>query len=139
MMFYIMNASPLSIFPAGERILAEWWPISATTAAQIVATEEAVLSAVGHADTAAVISYVLNYPVPANRATVKLSPGDRALVAQYIGPRLTEGATSLPEGARLEFYLLHGWTGVLPGDEYDAVANAWMHAHLAGDVFDQAE
>lgn len=130
-MFYILNASPMSIFPVGQRILAEWWPISAKTAAQIVATEQDVVSAVGHADTAAVIASVLDCPVPANRATVKLEPGDRCIVAQYIGPRLAEGATTLPEGAFIEFYLLQNWSGVYPGERYDSVADSWMIAHLA--------
>ena len=29
------------------------------------------------------------------------------LVAQYSGPRLPEGATALPAGARIEFWLVH--------------------------------
>jgi len=41
-----------------------------------------------------------------SRPTVKLTAGDKAVVAQYIGPRLPEGATSLPEGSKVEFFLL---------------------------------
>jgi hypothetical protein len=63
-------------------------------------------SAVGHADTATVFSAVLGAPVPANRATVSLNKGDRALVGQYIGPRLPEGATSLPEGATITWLVV---------------------------------
>jgi len=61
-------------------------------------------SAVGHADTAAVISADLGITVPANRQTVALKPGDKALLAQYIGPRLAEGTTALPDGAKIEYY-----------------------------------
>lgn len=58
-------------------------------------------SAVGHADTAAVYSSVLELPVEPTRATVALKSGDALLVGQYRGPRLPEGATQLPEGATI--------------------------------------
>lgn len=63
-------------------------------------------SAVGHADTANVFSSVLGVNVPTNRATVVLNSGDKALVGQYIGPRLQEGATVLPEGATIKWLLV---------------------------------
>jgi hypothetical protein len=63
-------------------------------------------SAVGHADTAAIFSTLLGIEVPAARTTVRLSPGDRCLVGQYIGPRLPEGATSLPEGASVRWVMV---------------------------------
>ena len=63
-------------------------------------------SAVGHADTAAVFAAVLDLPVPANRTTVTLQKGDSALLGQYIGPRLPEGATTLPEGATIRWLLV---------------------------------
>ena len=61
------------------------------------------ISAVGHADTAAVFSAQLGGTVPMNRATVSLEVGDVALLGQYSGPRLPEGATSLPEGATIRW------------------------------------
>ena len=63
-------------------------------------------SAVGHADTAAVFSSVLGVKIPCNRATVVLKDGDLALVGQYSGPRLPEGATSLPEGATIKWLVV---------------------------------
>lgn len=63
-------------------------------------------SAVGHADTAAVFSHVLMVDVPCNRATVALKEGDVALVGQYSGPRLPEGATTLPEGAAIKWLVV---------------------------------
>ena len=63
-------------------------------------------SAVGHGDTANVLSDFLGIPVPTNRVTVSLAPGNTILVAQYRGPRLPEGATRLPEGAVIEFFLV---------------------------------
>jgi hypothetical protein len=40
-----------------------------------------------------------------NRVNVSLKPGDAAIVGQYIGPRLPEGATTLPEGATIKWLL----------------------------------
>lgn len=54
-------------------------------------------SAVGHADTAAVLG------VPMNRVNVHLSAGDTAFVAQLVGGRLPEGSTTLPDGFRFKF------------------------------------
>lgn len=62
-------------------------------------------SCVGHADTAALISALLGYEVVMNRVSTSLKAGDRLLIAQYNGARLPEGATSLPEGARLRWIL----------------------------------
>lgn len=47
---------------------------------------------------------ILVRPVVANRVNVKLEPGVLILVGQYIGPRLPEGATTLPEGASIEWW-----------------------------------
>lgn len=63
-------------------------------------------SAVGHADTASVFSAQLGAEVVCARATVALVPGDWLLVGQYSGPRLPEGATTLPEGAELRWCIV---------------------------------
>lgn len=60
-------------------------------------------SAVGHANTAAVLGQQLGMTVQAQRVTVSLSSGMTAIVGQYRGPRLAEGATSLPEGATIQW------------------------------------
>lgn len=54
-------------------------------------------SAVGHADTAAVLG------VPMNRVSVKLRKGDVAYIAQLVGGRLPEGSTTLPEGFSFKY------------------------------------
>jgi hypothetical protein len=94
------SANMLSSFPATVHI-AE---ISLEEAKAKLAG--GVNSAVGHADTAAVFSTVLGVEVPANRVTVALSKGDRILVGQYCGPRLQEGATTLPAGATIKWLLV---------------------------------
>jgi hypothetical protein len=58
---------------------------------------EGLESAIGHADTAAVLG------VPMNRVNVHLSKGDTAFIAQLQGGRLPEGSTTLPEGFRFKF------------------------------------
>ncbi len=63
-----------------------------------------VESAVGHQDTAKVVSSILGFEVKPNRVSIKLTENDVLYVAQYTGPRLPEGATTLPEGANLEFF-----------------------------------
>ena len=63
-----------------------------------------IVSAIGHADVAAIFSATLKASFPINRVTVKLSKDDVALIGQYIGPRLPEGVTTLPEGATIEWW-----------------------------------
>lgn len=67
-------------------------------------------SAIGHVDTARIVSDMLGREIPANRITVSLGLFDECIVAQYTGPRLPEGATTLPEGASLAFF----WITILP-------------------------
>ena len=54
-------------------------------------------SAVGHADTAAILG------VEMNRVNVHLSSGDCAYVAQLQGGRLPEGSITLPDGFTFKF------------------------------------
>jgi hypothetical protein len=65
-----------------------------------------VRSIVGHPSTAAIFSDILGVDIPFNRESVKLGDKDILLVGQYIGPRLQEGATQLPEGAKIEWWLV---------------------------------
>ena len=125
---YILNASPLSLFPARHRLWLEWWPLTTAEAAARVARHAAgggpVRSALGHADLAGWVSRLLAYPLAHHRASAALGPGDRALVCQYRGPRLGEGSTRLPDGAGLDWYWLQGWNS-LPGSP--AIASAPEH------------
>lgn len=63
-----------------------------------------IVSAVGHADTARIFSEILGREITPNRVSVTLGYGVDALIGQYVGPRLPEGATELPEGARIEWW-----------------------------------
>ena len=61
------------------------------------------VSCVGHPDTARLLSGILGIEIPTNRVSVSLNHSDFIFVAQYAGPRLPEGATTLPEGAQIKF------------------------------------
>ena len=95
-MKYISNAFSLQMVP--RHLLAS---------VQIAPCErpDSGVSIVGHADTARVLG------VEFNRQSVTLQPGDTLFVAQLVGGRLPEGATTLPEGARFEWVMV--W---LPGE-----------------------
>lgn len=60
--------------------------------------KDSAISAIGHADLAAIAG------VACNRATLQLRKGDVLFIAQYLGPRLAEGTTELPEGARIDWF-----------------------------------
>ena len=97
----ILNAFSLNMIVGNADI-----EIREITRAMAASLAPACVSAVGHADTAAVFSSVLGVTVPCNRVTVALEDGDLALVGQYSGPRLPEGATSLPEGAAIKWMVV---------------------------------
>lgn len=67
-----------------------------------------VTSAVGHLDTANIMASALGVSDNLhNRLSVSLKQGDSIFVCQYQGQRLPEGATTLPEGASLVWYLVY--------------------------------
>lgn len=76
--------------------------------AQFVQNEVAAgfRSIVGHADTAALFSNLLGVEVKFNRESFVLDPEMVLFVGQYKGPRLPEGASTLPEGARVEWVMV---------------------------------
>lgn len=96
---YISNAFSLSMIAPRAHI-----DVSPLTAEEVAALP--LESAIGHADTAKVVGGLIGVDLSANRANVFLKPGEKMVVAQYIGPRLPEGATQLPDGARIEFRLV---------------------------------
>lgn len=87
--------------PGFGRCSVQFAEISLAEAKESLAS--GVDSAVGHADTAAIFSTELGVSVPPNRATVSLKSGDALLLGQYTGPRLPEGTTTLPDGARIRW------------------------------------
>lgn len=107
----VANAFSANMLPR-EPIIVYFEPITQDTARRIAQTHaNELVSVVGHEDIARIISQQLGITVPVNRVDVKLQPdtgtepGDIALIAQYSGPRLPAGTTSLPEGATIEYWL----------------------------------
>ncbi len=101
---YIGNAFSLGMLDclADGRVNVECEQVSLDEARAFVAAHDPA-SCVGHEDTARLFSALLGVAVPMNRVSTSLVPGDVLLAGQYNGPRLPEGATSLPEGARIRW------------------------------------
>jgi hypothetical protein len=103
---FVVNAVSLNMIPPavqGGGIIFR--RISVDEARRLVHEAYELVSAIGHADTARIVGRELGIELPADRRTITL--GDElTLVAQYVGPRLPEGATELPAGARIEFFVV---------------------------------
>lgn len=107
---YILNAIPGSVIPQ-DGITLRFERVSEREAAKAIRqanrTDAGAVSAIGHQDTANIISLLLGEEVRMNRVSVPtLKDGDCNLMALYQGARLPEGATTLPEGATMAFYLM---------------------------------
>ena len=103
---YICNAFSLSMLPEwAEGVSTK--RLSSEEARQLVNQfADKVVSAIGHADTCQVFRGILNAYLEPNRVSVQLDRAILALVGQYQGPRLPEGATCLPEGASIQWFLV---------------------------------
>lgn len=101
---YLLNAFSLNVLdlPEGGTANITVREIDTTTARLFAI--HGLQSAVGHATTAAIFEHELDIPIAHARASVKLQPGVPALIGQYIGPRLEEGATVLPPGATIKWF-----------------------------------
>lgn len=85
---YLLNAFSLQMLEA--------YP-SSVRFEEVDSLPEGLTSAIGHADTAAVLG------VEMNRVSVTLKKGDIAYIAQLMGGRLPEGSTTLPSGFSFKF------------------------------------
>ena len=60
---------------------------------------------IGHIQTNNIVKAMLKVNIgKGKRVSTRLHNGDELLVAQYMGPRLPEGARTLPEGADIKFW-----------------------------------
>ena len=98
----ITNAFSINMLPP-EGAKVEFTPL-AVPAVQMAMIKWGYHSSIGHANTAAVVSDILGMTVPANRKSITLDNDTIVIVAQYSGPRLEEGAKSLPPGAVIKFW-----------------------------------
>lgn len=100
-MIYLANAFSLQMLQ-GDYVEVSVSTISAAYVRQRI-LEEGFVSAIGHVDTARVLSSILRVSVEMNRVSVTLTPEDELIVAQVVGGRLPEGCTTLPDGVLIVF------------------------------------
>lgn len=100
---FMGNAFSLQMMSADEPHQITTYPMTIGQVRAIYRDSVPVTSAVGHADTARIVSDLLGVEVPAQRISLHLEKGDLLIVAQIYGGRLPEGSTTLPEGFDLRF------------------------------------
>lgn len=91
-----MTKKPVYLLNAFSLQMLEAYP-SNVKFEEVDSLPEGLTSAIGHADTAAVLG------VKMNRVSVTLKKGDIAYIAQLMGGRLPEGSTTLPSGFSFKF------------------------------------
>lgn len=99
----ILNGLPLGAMPSGIQLSIREVTLSD---AQALVAKNNYESYVGHVDTATILSQMLGVSIQFNRASATFNAGDALLVCAYSGPRLPEGATTLPEGASFRFFVV---------------------------------
>ena len=97
----LCNSFSLQMLPEDFLENASMLSIEPVTADAIPAD---CMSAIGHVDTAAVLSDILGRKVEYNRTNVSLSKDTILYIAQVMGGRLPEGATTLPDGIEIRFF-----------------------------------
>ena len=100
-MIYLGNAFSLQMLNADKVSTVVVSPLTVQEVKELLGTN--FVSAIGHADTANILSNILNTSIPMNRVNISLTPGDVLVVAQLTGGRLPEGSTTLPEGFSFKF------------------------------------
>ena len=74
---------------------------------ELLEKDVSIESYIGHADTANVISNILGISIPMNRGFFKFTGSkETIIVAQLTGGRLPEGATTIPEGMEIKWFLV---------------------------------
>lgn len=112
-MIYIVNAFSLSMLKLTSEMTLKVQEVSTWIAKRIISSTDWI-SAVGHEDTAKVMSEILNIEVPANRIAIHVQEGDTLLVFQLLD-RLPEGKILTSEELKhLRFRWYVVWVGDRP-------------------------
>lgn len=98
----VLNGFPMGAMPEEAEIIS--YEVKLEKAKKLVVSNW-YESYVGHADTASILTQMLGVPIEFNRCSAVFEIGDIILTCAYTGPRLPEGATSLPEGAKFRFFI----------------------------------
>jgi hypothetical protein len=112
---FSINMLPQNPWGSEHGSTVQFYPLTVQEAARLLKKAEnrgePITNAIGHPDTALLVYNILSeagYTLPqAERISVRLEYNllyPVAIVAQYSGPRLPEGATTLPEGATITFW-----------------------------------
>jgi len=78
---YILNSAVLTDFGTYE-----YMPMTPEEARRWYAEGEVPVSTIGYEETASALSQLLSVTVPVNRITIKMAPGDEALVFRLVLP-----------------------------------------------------
>jgi hypothetical protein len=105
-MLYVTNAFSINMLPQTDFGIIRFAKLTTEEAREILTSHQSFRSYIGHPDIATLASQLLGVRLEVNRETLTLQKDDLVLVVQYRGPRLPEGATQLPEGAQIEFWLV---------------------------------
>ncbi len=97
----LSNAFSLQMLNLDKQSNIQIQPITSQEVQQIL--QQGFISAVGHQDTANVLSNILGVPVSANRININFRKDTILIVAQLTGGRLPEGAVALPDGFSFKF------------------------------------
>jgi len=100
-MIYLANSFSLQMLDLEKVSTVVVTPLSEQEVKGLLAS--GFVSAVGHQDTADILTNLLGIHIPFNRINVSLTQGDTLVVAQLTGGRLPEGSTTLPEGFSIKF------------------------------------
>ena len=68
--------------------------------------EYGVESAIGKANLANVLTNMLGIKIETKPCKVVLNPNEQVIIAQYYGPTMADDADTLPDNARINFYVV---------------------------------
>lgn len=120
-MFFLSNAFSLQMLPTFPAVPV----IEECDIDEITEKAAEIISVIGHADLANVLTNKLGFDVTTNRTSVKIESGDTLFVAQLVGGRLPEGATTLPENFELKFLKIRVLSGnSICKDKFGKVCNS---------------
>ena len=112
-MTYLTNSFSINMLKEGIKL--RFGKVTLEAAQEtLMHTGDTVKNCIGHADTDALVRAELEQEFGAGtpmlsegrRESIEFHKGDTLVVAQYTGPRLPEGATQLPEGAKIEYWIV---------------------------------
>lgn len=98
----LFNAFSIQMIDIEDVANVEFKAINKEEAARLLSNS--VESYIGHVDTAAVVSDILDIEVECQRRFGHIDKGEAAVVAQVVGGRLPEGCTKLPENMAIKFF-----------------------------------